>query len=310
MPVIVSTAQSPTPPLAPGELGWAGYPAGVVLDEWPIDIGELRLGRVDEFGGLWNITAFAGHGSAPTDVQATQRTTGHGAWIGDRWYAAKPYTIDVGYEGGARADRDFAEARLLSAVQPDGTAMVVHKETPYRTDVLLNGELSIDPANTYAFTAQIPLLAPDPFRYAVEPFEAFTLLPTQIGGATWPKTWPATWDAVVVGGTMTLVNSGNREAFPTFKAYGPLPDFSLTLVETGERFAVDFADSGGGLDEGEWVEVDMRRRRVMLLGQTSLRRAVTGTFFSIQPGTSTVAFGSTSYNATAFVEAVLFSTSN
>ncbi|MGH8876366.1 MAG: hypothetical protein ACRD0P_03330 [Stackebrandtia sp.] len=290
------------PLLAIGELGYAGYPAGVVLDRPAIDLGDLQLGRVDDYGGQWNITAFTGRGSAPSAVEASQRTAGHGSWIGGRWWAAKPYSIDVAYEGATPEDRFAAEARLLDAAGLEDTDLVVHEEVPRRTSVVLNGEVVIDPVNACAFTAQVPLLAADPFRYALEPYTDDTGLPSQTGGLEWPAAWPAIWDAVTISGVLAVTNDGTQVSYPLVRVYGPLPDFTLSNPDTGDWLTVDLGADGESLADGEWLEVDMARQRVMLLGQSSRRRALRGAFFGLPPGPSAVMFGSSLTNGTAFVE--------
>ena len=309
MPVIEAAQQFPRPPLEEGELGYLGYEAGVILGPWPIDLGDLRLDRIDEYGGAWNVTAFTGRGSSSPEIAVSQRPTGHGAWVGDRWWAAKTYTIDGAFEGEGPADRFYAEQRLLGAVPLEGADMILWEETARQTWVIPGGEVVIDAANTYAFTFQIPLLAPDPFRYGLEPFEAWTGLPMQTGGLTWPATWPATWDGVVSSGTLTVENEGNFTSYPTFRVYGPLPDLLLSLPSTGEQLGVDLAADGESLAEGEWLEIDMRRQSVKLMGTASRRRSVRGTFFGLPPGLHGVLFTSTAeFNDTAHAELVGFST--
>lgn len=285
-----------------------GYRAGQVLGEWPIDLGELRLDRVDEDGGQWNVTAFTGKGSAPAAVETSPRVNAHGSWVGGRWWAAKPYTIDIAYEGETPRDRWAAEHRLLAAAGVEDTPLVMWEETPRQTLVVLNGEVNIDPVNVYAFTAQVPLLAADPFRYAVEPYTDFTGLPQQTGGLGWPVTFPAHWDAISSSGQLWVSNAGNETSFPVFRAYGPLADFSLSHPASGALLTVDLGADGEELAEGEWLEVDMRRRRVMLLGQSSRRRAVRGDFFGLPPGDSAMLFGSSAFNETAFVTVEGYST--
>ena len=133
--------------LAPGELGWLGYPAGTPLGPWPMTLGGLPLDQTDEYGSPWNVTEFVGKGSPPTEVEATQRETGHGAWVGHALWAAKPYSITGAYEGGDPVERWAAEQRLLAAVPmaTTPTLLVFHEETERQTEVVLNGELTIDP---------------------------------------------------------------------------------------------------------------------------------------------------------------------
>lgn len=288
--------------LAPGELGYAGYPAGTVLGEWPVDLDDLQLDRVDEYGGLWSVTEFGGRGSPPTAIEVTQRVRGHGAWIGGRYWQAKPYTISGAYEGADELARFAAEQRLLQTVGMRDVRMVMHEETDRETTVVLNGELVIDPVNAYAFTFQIELIAADPFRYSTETVELTTGLPLQSGGLTWPAVWPAAWGGTSSSGALVAYNAGTADAYPVVVVHGPLDDFVLSNPETGELLSVDLLGAGVPLLAGEWIEVDMRRERVALLGTATRRFAARGDFFSLPPGNSTVLFGSSSYNATAHAD--------
>lgn len=288
--------------LAPGELGFAGYAAGTVLGVWPIDLDDLRLDRVDDFGGMWNVTEFAGRGSPPTAIDVQQRTRADGAWIGGRYWAAKPYTISGAYEGASELDRFAAEQRLLQTIGVRDVLMTMHEEIDRQTSVVLNGEIAIDAVNPFAFTFQLPLLAPDPFRYGTTLHELSTGLPMQSGGATWPTEWPQAWTGTSSSGTLAVTNAGTQDAYPTFRVFGPLDDFVLSQPETGRALRVDLAASDAELLDGEWLDVDMARQRVMLFGTSSRRYAARGDFFSLPAGQSTVAFSSSTYNATARVE--------
>lgn len=283
--------------LAPGEAGFAGYPQGTVLGPWPMTLGSLELDRVDEYGGMWNVTAFSGRGSPPTALEASQRTRADGAWVGGRFWAAKPYTLDIAYEGPDELARFAAEQRLLASATTRDTLLVFHEEEERQTTVVLNGELSIDAINTDAFTAQVPLLAPDPFRYSTTLTALSTGLPAQTGGLDWPAAWPAAWPGMSSSGVLAANNTGTATAWPTVRVFGPVPDFVLSQPETGAVLQVGLA-----LAAGEWVDVDMGRERVMLLGTASRRYAARGNFFGLPPGLSSVAFSSSVYDSAARAE--------
>jgi hypothetical protein len=286
--------------LAPGEVGYAGYEAGTVLGVWPIDLDDLQLDRVDEYGGLWNVTEFQGRGSPPTSIDFTQRTRGHGAWVGGRYWAAKPYTISGAYEGGSELDRFAAEQRLLQTISTRDVLMTMHEEIDRQTTVVLNGEITIDAVNPFAFTFQLPLIAADPFRYSTTLHELSTGLPKQTGGLVFPAVWPAAWTGVSSSGALSVLNDGTMTAYPTIRVFGPLVDFTLSQPETGLVLRVDL--SAYPLLAGEWIDVDMSRERVMLLGTASRRWLARGDFFGLPPGESTVLFGSSTFDSAARID--------
>lgn len=62
-------------------------------------------------------------------------------------------------------------------------------------------------------------------------------------------------------GTTSLFNAGNAPAYPRFFVYGPCDDFSITNSATSD--ALIFED---GVNDGDYIEIDARRRTVLLNG--------------------------------------------
>lgn len=247
---------------------WFGYPAGTTLGPWPMTLGTLPLDQTDENGSPWNVTEFTGKGSAPAEVEVTQRQTDHGAWIGNSLWAAKPYSITGAFEGDTELERWEAEQRLLAAVTlgRDTTTLVFHEEVERQTEVTLSGEIEISPVGTYAFTFVVPLVAPDPFRYA---------------------TTERTPNAALNTGSLALDNAGTAAAWPVFSitTTTSLPDVKLLRQDTGQQLTVD-NPSGATVNAGETLTVDMRRRRI-LVGSTSRRSWMSGEWFGLPPGVQT-----------------------
>lgn len=235
--------------LAPGEIGWFGYEAGVDLGPWPMTLGDLTLDQVDEFGSPWNVTEFTGKGSPPAEVQANQREHAHGAWVGNALWAAKPYSITGSYEAGTPQERWAAEQRLLSAVRlgTTTTTLVFHEETERQTEVVLSGEITIDAAGQDGFDFVIPLLAPDPFRYSITEHSV---------------------SATVNPGNLTLPNAGTETAYPMFSITAGATaqaDVTLTRTDTGQTLTVD-NPAGNTLTSGQTLTIDTRRRRILIGG--------------------------------------------
>lgn len=278
-------------------------PPGTVVGVWPIDLGELPLDQVDEYGGVWNVLEFAGKGSPPTAIDVQQRTNAHGAWIGGRFYAAKPYTISGAYEGGTPADRFAAEQRLLRVAGVDDVTMTMHEEISRQTTVMLNGEIEIDAVNDVAFTFQLPLIAADPFRYAVADSTDAAGAPMVTGSLDWVDVWAAVFDGTSdAAATMTASNVGTREVFPTFRVYGPLTAFALVAPAQGKLLTVDLSVGSGWTltTVADYVDVDMARQTIIADdGRSSRRAAARGDFFSLPVGDADVIFGSPVAHATS-----------
>lgn len=62
-------------------------------------------------------------------------------------------------------------------------------------------------------------------------------------------------------GTLNLFNAGNAPAFPRFFVYGDLDDFSITNSTTSDALIYE-----NGVDDGDYLEIDSRKRTVLLNG--------------------------------------------
>lgn len=125
----------------------------------------------------------------------------------------------------------------------------------------------------------ISVLVPDPFLYAgVEQTTGEKTRPAG-GGTTWPVTWPATWGAST-GGTATIDNYGNADAWPVVTLRGPLTSPYIYSVARGKLFKLAYT-----LATGDVVVIDMRAKTVMLNGTTSLvaYKSADSDWFSLAP---------------------------
>lgn len=144
--------------------------------------------------------------------------------------------------------------------------------------------------NGEAFTYGLQVTAPDPLKYGPQVFGQATLATSGGGGGlTWPLTWPLDW-GVVAGttpGAVSVGNAGTASYFPRLRIDGPVPNPTVTLAETG-----DFIRYNGTVAAGQWLDIDLDRRRVLLNGQVSMRHLVTfgGAWLSVPPGGGTVSW--------------------
>lgn len=82
-------------------------------------------------------------------------------------------------------------------------------------------------------------------------------------------------------GTLELFNGGNAPAYPKFFVYGPFDDFLITNYSTGEELL--FTEQ---VDDGDYIEIDTRRRTVLLNGSANAYGAIdysSSSFFSLAP---------------------------
>jgi hypothetical protein len=82
-----------------------------------------------------------------------------------------------------------------------------------------------------------------------------------------------------------VANAGTAPYWPRLRVDGPVTNPVVTLVESGAwvRFT-------GSLLAGQWLDLDMVNRRVLLQGQVSVRQNVSssGDWLSVPPGGGSV----------------------
>lgn len=235
------------------------YEAGQILGQWPVDIGGLRLDRVDEHSVEWSLTELRGWGSAAASGESTDRPGARGSWAPSRWERrAKDYTLTLAVDAETPAARWAAEQRLLGAIDGVDQLMVVHEEIPRQTTVRLNGAIDIVRTSVYTFDAEVPLLALDPLRYGLEPHEV-----------TFAR-----------GGTVAIPNVGNTTAWPRIRLNGPLTNPKVQLS------ADVFMKIDATIPAGSWLLIDTDRRYVRMFDDPAgnLRGSWSGTWFGIKSG--------------------------
>lgn len=102
-------------------------------------------------------------------------------------------------------------------------------------------------------------------------------------GVTPPLTPPITPGGSAAGGNVQAMNAGTRETLPTVRVDGPVTAFSLLNSTSGLKLT--YLQS---LAVGEWVDIDMDARTVLLNGTASRRAYLEGSWWSLAPGTSEV----------------------
>lgn len=98
-----------------------------------------------------------------------------------------------------------------------------------------------------------------------------------------------------VGGTETLslLNYGNCDAYPTITLYGALTNPSLTNLTTGETINITYTLD----DSNDYIVIDIFNRTVLLYpGATNARQYFSGDFFTLVPGLNEISLNSGVYN--------------
>lgn len=286
----------PIPVQPPTTLGTGGPGTpGDVTQPRLATLGDLVFGAVDQYGTLIYLTDVGGwSGSGGVTAQIEQRAADHGGWVPSSYLTARSYDVSLTLVGGSFALTEQSVALIAGGV-PVGDLATLTVFTPggdpLQADVVQGGDMLTSQKGAVA-QMSISLVAPDPRRYSVEDAIASTGLPVSTGGLTLPEVLPLTIGATLASGVLTAVNTGNYATRPTLTVTGPCPPFQITHLETGKTLR--FSDA---LTAGRSLVIDTDKRRVTLDGTAS--RTVTGTWFEYAPGTNTVSFTSSTYDAGA-----------
>jgi Phage tail protein len=144
--------------------------------------------------------------------------------------------------------------------------------------------------NARAFVYEVSVTAPDPLKYGPPTFASTTLAVTGGGaGLIYPLAYPLDYGQVpgVIPGAVSLANVGTAGYWPRLRIDGPVPNPTVSLVETG-----DWVHFEGTVGAGQWLDIDCANRRVLLNGQVSVRAAVSssGSWLAVPPGGGSVSW--------------------
>lgn len=141
---------------------------------------------------------------------------------------------------------------------------------------------------TFRYVLQVK--APDPLKYGAPSFMATDLAAASPGtGWVWPAVFPVDW-GVPPGstpGAISLANAGTVAYWPRLRLRGPVTNPVVSLLETGAWIRY-----GGTIPGGQWIDVDLAGRKVLLNGEVSKRQFVTssGDWLAVPPGGGSVSW--------------------
>lgn len=283
-----------------------------------VTLGALALDQVDDYGVTWVTLDLAGWRSSPAStLQVTQRPADHGGWASPS-PKLTPRHLDLRalIDAPSPAALTAAYDRLIAAVGIGAlTLTVVEDGTTRQATAWRDGEiLPVEDTGTLA-TYSVPLLLPDPRRYAPA-VTVSLLLPATSGGLSWPVTWPISWPATVVSGDAALAQPGNIAAAPVITIYGPTSG-TIPLTTPLVTFTSQVPDGLGGfttvtsvltyastIGVGDWLVIDCAARTVLYNGQSTRRGLlqVSGGWPAIPPGGGQATFRAASYDTTSRVQ--------
>lgn len=106
-------------------------------------------------------------------------------------------------------------------------------------------------------------------------------------------------NSVTVSGRAQVENLGTSPVFPRVIIHGPVSDARVTRVESGESLMVNL-----DLADGEYIDLDFVAHTAYLNGNASRRGYVSGDWFALPPGVSSIAFNSPVYSDTASAQVI------
>lgn len=254
---------------------------------WPnrVSIGDF-VGDLD--GSDWRGTlSMAGWTDAPSvRPSIADRAQQDGGWDASGFYGARVVTIS-GTVDQTTAAAAKAVADSLTALSPRSSHELIVDHSaigPRSAMVRVSKGAVLEWSGPNRFRYTIELTAPDPLKYGAPAIGSTSLASTAGGtGRTWPRVWPTDYGvpAGVTPGAVAVANAGTATYWTRLRIDGPVPNPTVTLVETG-----DWIKYTGTVAAGQWLDVDTANRRVLLNGQVSVRHLVSdsGNWLGVPPG--------------------------
>lgn len=210
-----------------------------------------------------------------------------GSWDATEFYGSRRYALEGLAFAPDHQSLHEAKHRFMTACGLDILLRCVEPGFDRQGQFRRDGDVSWTELTNRVARFSAPLWAGDPRAYSTASITRVTLFPAAVGGMTWPATWPAAWSATVNSGTLTLLNAGNRVAWPVYRIDGPVQNPAIVNAETGDAMRFDIT-----LAAGEWLTVDTRSHQVLANGDPAASRRSTfyGTWWGLQPGNTTARF--------------------
>jgi hypothetical protein len=256
------------------------------MNSWPnkISVGGLALDMDGSASRI--VTNLTGWYAAPRRLGMEAKAQQDGDWDAVSSAGSRTLGIEAFAEEAGEAEAQ-AFARDLAALGSAGLLqVVVDNAATGPLSSWARVEVGADPEwiDACSFTYTMQLRSPDPLLYGPETFASTTLASSAGGtGLTYPLTYLLDYGVPpgVTPGAITLSNAGTAAYWPRLRIDGPVPNPSVSMVETGDSLRYN-----GTLAAGQWLDIDTANRRVLLNGQVSVRHlvSVTGRWLGVPVG--------------------------
>ena len=264
------------------------------MSNWPntVTLGGVLL-DVDD-GTSFRVTEdIPGWDDAPAIRDGlTSKAQQDGAWDGTGFDDARVVAL-AGLVDEATPQAAYAVLRALSALRPQSVhELVVVNAAIGSLSAMVRVTVGVKPAwiGDTAFEYTMTVTAPDPLKYGPPTFATANLSTSTPGaGKVYPVAYPVDYGIApgVTPGAVSVANAGTAAYWPRLRILGPVTNPVVTLVESGA-----WVRYTGSLLAGQWLDLDMANRRVLLQGQVSVRQNVSssGDWLAVPVGGGSVAW--------------------
>ena len=248
----------------------------------------FALQGVDSDGVKWTTEKVAGwHGAPPMRTARSSRSQQSGTEPATGHSDERLVTLS-GKARGVDTPTIEAAGRRLAAVLASGGMGSLVGESDYG---VLSTSVAIEDAPEFELIAphmavwQLTVAAPDPLLYGPPTYGSASLASATPGaGRVWPREWPTDWGVApgVTPGAVLVANAGTAAYWPRLRIDGPVWNPVVTMVETGAWVRIN-----GTIPAGQYVDLLMAERRVLLHGTISIRHwpvTSSGDWLAVPPG--------------------------
>lgn len=274
-----------------------------IWQEQAAKLGGLVFGGVDSDGVQWILTDISGFYDIDLEGETGARAWRDGDWVGRGWIRGHRFTMKIAVK--TDENRPDLVTRAVEAikralpVRTPAPLVVQDREQVTAEDVICEDKVKVTRWRTAAHI-EIPLLAPNPVRYAADwgtgavAWDVYeTGLPKKSGGLRVPFKVPFIIKSESVAGELRFIVAGSARPLSQIIISGPVKNPVIRDAVAGWRVAVDL-DIGAG----ERLVIDPAARTVELNG-ASRRGAIAGGFPAVDVGEHLITWSADSYTPEA-----------
>lgn len=260
----------------------------VLWQEQAAKLGGVTFGGVDADGVQWILTDISGFYDIDLEGETGARAWRDGDWVGRGWIRGHRFTVKIAVKTDEnRTDLVTSAVEAIKRALPVRTPaplVVQDREQVTAEDVICEDKVKVTRWRTAAHI-EIPLLAPNPVRYAADwdtgaiAWDVYeTGLPKKSGGLRVPFMVPFIIKSESVAGELRFIVAGSARPLSQIIITGPVKNPVIRDAVAGWRVAVDL-----DMSEGERLVIDPGARTVELNG-ASRRGAISGGFPAVDVG--------------------------